>query len=125
MGAEEEAAARQALQAPAGGAAPKKDKGALCEWRARAPAEGETEGGGLELVQQFPVTHVAWHARGDYFASVAPTGNTQVGFCLSRRVAVSQEVHAVACCARAGYRRMFTGGDLMGCSAVMSATALW
>ena len=86
MGAEEEAAARQALQAPAGGAAPKKDaggKGALCEWRAFAAGEGESGadsggGGGLELVQQFPVTHVAWHARGDYFASVAPTGNTQV-----------------------------------------------
>ena len=27
---------------------------------------------------QFTIKHVTWHARGDYFASVAPTGNTQV-----------------------------------------------
>ena len=47
-------------------------KAALCRWQ-KLP-----EGEGLELVHQHSVTHVAWHARGDYFASVAPTGNTQV-----------------------------------------------
>lgn len=35
--------------------------------------------GGLELQTGHAVKHIAWHARGDYFASVAPTGNTQVG----------------------------------------------
>ena len=72
VGVEEEAAAKQALQPPAAQAKRDGGKPPLCEWRARA------EGDGLELVQQHPVTHVAWHARGDYFASVAPTGNTQV-----------------------------------------------
>ena len=28
---------------------------------------------------RFPVKHMAWHLRGDYFSTVAPTGNTQVG----------------------------------------------
>jgi hypothetical protein len=28
-------------------------------------------------MHQHPVKHVTWHARGEYFASVAPTGNTQ------------------------------------------------
>ena len=36
------------------------------------------EGEGLELVHPHSVSHVTWHARGDYFASVAPAGNTQV-----------------------------------------------
>lgn len=36
--------------------------------------------GSLELQTGHAVRHIAWHARGDYFASVAPSGNTQVGF---------------------------------------------
>lgn len=32
---------------------------------------------GLTLEHRFPVKHVTWHARGDYFATVAPTGNTK------------------------------------------------
>jgi hypothetical protein len=35
--------------------------------------------GGLELRTGHAVRHIAWHARGDYFASVAPSGNTHVG----------------------------------------------
>ena len=66
---EQEAAAAQALQAPPAIEASAK---VLCRWQAR-----ET-GGGLDLVHQHPVRHLTWHARGDYFASVAPTGNTQV-----------------------------------------------
>jgi hypothetical protein len=34
--------------------------------------------GGLELQTGHAVKDLAWHVRGDYFASVAPTGNTQV-----------------------------------------------
>ena len=34
-------------------------------------------GAGAELLHGHAVAHVAWHGRGDYFASVAPTGNTQ------------------------------------------------
>ena len=33
---------------------------------------------GLELVHGHPVTHIAWHGRGDYFATVAPAGNSRV-----------------------------------------------
>ena len=65
---------------------------------AAAAAGGETEGGGgggrggalagpwrkieslpgaVELPHAFPVKDVAWHGRGDYFSSVAPTGNTR------------------------------------------------
>ena len=39
---------------------------------------GSEEGGGAVIVHKFTIKHVTWHARGDYFASVAPTGNTQV-----------------------------------------------
>eukprot|EP00873_Tetraselmis_striata_P035963 jgi/Tetstr1/456227/TSEL_042990.t1 len=35
------------------------------------------QGGGVELVHNFPVKSVTWHTQGDYFATVAPTGNTQ------------------------------------------------
>jgi hypothetical protein len=35
--------------------------------------------GGMELQTGHAIRDLAWHARGDYFASVAPTGNTQVG----------------------------------------------
>ena len=68
VGAKQEAASLQALQAPAKAAG---GKGALCKWQPRADGEG------LELMHQHPVKHVTWHARGEYFASVAPTGNTQ------------------------------------------------
>ena len=34
--------------------------------------------GGIDIMHRFPIKQVAWHARGDYFSTVAPTGNTQV-----------------------------------------------
>lgn len=39
------------------------------------------QGGGVELVHNFSVKSVTWHTQGDYFATVAPTGNTQVNLC--------------------------------------------
>ena len=69
MSADQEAASLQALQAPSQQG---NDKTGLCQWQRRA------DGDGLELVHQHSVSHVTWHARGDYFASVAPAGNTQV-----------------------------------------------
>jgi ribosome biogenesis protein ERB1 len=33
--------------------------------------------GAVEIPHNFPVKHVSWHNRGDYFSSVAPTGNTR------------------------------------------------
>ncbi|GAX73046.1 hypothetical protein CEUSTIGMA_g499.t1 [Chlamydomonas eustigma] len=33
--------------------------------------------GGLEIIHRYPVRHITWHARGDYFSTVAPSGNTQ------------------------------------------------
>ena len=69
MSADQEAASLQALQATSQQGS---DKASLCQWQKRA------DGDGLELVHQHSVSHVTWHARGDYFATVAPAGNTQV-----------------------------------------------
>ena len=68
-----EAAAAQTLSRVAERAS-EGDAAGMCRWVRRK------EGGSVmvELIHQHPVTHVAWHARGDYFTSVAPTGNTQV-----------------------------------------------
>jgi ribosome biogenesis protein ERB1 len=33
--------------------------------------------GAVEIPHNFPVKHVSWHNHGDYFSSVAPTGNTR------------------------------------------------
>ena len=71
-GAEQDAAALQALTPPAQQPQQEGAKAALCRWQKLA------EGEGLELVHPHSVSHVTWHARGDYFASVAPAGNTQV-----------------------------------------------
>ncbi len=50
----------------------------LATWSSRPPeAAGDLPG--LTVTLRFPLRHVAWHGRGDYFATVAPTGNTQVG----------------------------------------------
>lgn len=49
--------------------------GELATWQ-RAELGGGAEGA-VEVLHRFGVKHVTWHARGDYFASVAPTGNTQ------------------------------------------------
>ncbi|KAL3150329.1 Ribosome biogenesis protein 1 [Trebouxia sp. C0010 RCD-2024] len=35
------------------------------------------EGEGVSITHKHPVTYLTWHSKGDYFASVAPTGNTQ------------------------------------------------
>jgi ribosome biogenesis protein ERB1 len=45
-------------------------EGSVAEWVQRRD-------GGLDLVHRHAVKSVAWHARGDYFATVSPTGNTQ------------------------------------------------
>jgi ribosome biogenesis protein ERB1 len=72
-GAAVEAAAAEALQVPAAAANGGGDQPApLASWTARAD-------GGVDIVCRQPVTHVTWHGRGDYFASVAPSGATQVG----------------------------------------------
>lgn len=33
------------------------------------------EGEGVSIAHRQPVTYLTWHAKGDYFASVAPTGS--------------------------------------------------
>ncbi|KAG2483393.1 hypothetical protein HYH03_017745 [Edaphochlamys debaryana] len=77
--AEAEEAAEEALRAAVGGreapeegegAGPGPGSGELAAWSARS-------GGGVSVRVRFPVASLAWHGRGDYFASVAPTGNTQ------------------------------------------------
>lgn len=42
---------------------------AVATWK---PLEGNE---GVAIHQQHQVSYVTWHSRGDYFASVAPTGN--------------------------------------------------
>ncbi len=39
--------------------------------------------GGLDIAHKQQLTSIAWHARGDYFATVAPAGNTQVCACVT------------------------------------------
>jgi hypothetical protein len=36
------------------------------------------ESSGIQIVHKFLLHSVTWHQQGDYFATVAPTGNTQV-----------------------------------------------
>jgi hypothetical protein len=60
------AAAAEALRLEGGEVA-----GELATWRQRPD-------GGVEIAHRHVVRHLAWHARGDYFSSVAPTGATQV-----------------------------------------------
>eukprot|EP00879_Flechtneria_rotunda_P015927 GHRR01016656.1.p1 GENE.GHRR01016656.1~~GHRR01016656.1.p1 ORF type:complete len:555 (+),score=167.55 GHRR01016656.1:411-2075(+) len=71
-GDEVDAAARQACQVSAAAAAAASQQQQLAQWITGA------DGTGLELVTGQAVKQVTWHARGDYFASVAPTGQTQV-----------------------------------------------
>lgn len=69
---EVEAATGQALEAAAKAAGLAAQEQRLCRW-SRLPKQAA-----LDLVHNHPVTWFAWHGRGDYFATVAPTGNTQV-----------------------------------------------
>ena len=60
--------------------------------------------GGAELVHLHPVRQIAWHARGDYFASVAPTGTDMLSewrsLCESLLQEASSDVapQATQCC---------------------------
>ncbi|KAI8473407.1 MAG: NUC169 domain-containing protein [Monoraphidium minutum] len=65
-----DAAAAAALQLPVTPKGTDKDAAPLAAWTARPD-------GGVDVAARHPVTHVTWHGRGDYFASVAPTGATQ------------------------------------------------
>lgn len=67
--AELDAATAAALELP-GGSSREAGVGGV-RWAARPE-------GGLDLVHQQALASLAWHARGDYFATVAPAGNTQV-----------------------------------------------
>ncbi|KAJ9521536.1 hypothetical protein QJQ45_008812 [Haematococcus lacustris] len=66
-----EAASGQGLGGAGPGSGPA--EGQLAAWNKL----GSELGAGLEICHRFPVKSMTWHARGDYFASVAPTGNTQ------------------------------------------------
>lgn len=41
----------------------------------------EHEGGGVSITHRQPVSYLTWHAKGDYFASVAPTGMQAILHC--------------------------------------------
>ncbi|KAG2446397.1 hypothetical protein HXX76_000982 [Chlamydomonas incerta] len=84
---EAEAEAAEALRIPAEAAGAGEE--ALARWEpfscrpvsggsaGSAGEEASSSGQGLCVRLKFPVRSLAWHGRGDYFASVAPTGNTQ------------------------------------------------
>lgn len=85
VGTEEvEGAAAQALtcvsEQGAGGGGSSDGTSGMCRWVRRKHGSSSSSSGSLvvELVHQHPVAQVAWHARGDYFATVCPAGNTQV-----------------------------------------------
>jgi WD40 repeat protein len=48
--------------------------GSMAEW---GPWRAGGEEGAVEVTQKFPIRQVAWHHRGEYLATVAPTGGTQ------------------------------------------------
>lgn len=50
-------------------------KGALAVWSSWEDGEKDATSG-IVLTHSFSLKDVVWHGRGDYFASVAPTGNT-------------------------------------------------
>lgn len=55
--------------------------------------------GGIDIMHRFPIKQVAWHARGDYFSTVAPTGNTQVRVRLGvqRRIQMGAGARGLGC----------------------------
>jgi ribosome biogenesis protein ERB1 len=57
-----------------------KGSGTLVTWKRYREGSQNDDGSslqGLILEHRFPVKHVSWHGRGDYFSTVAPTGNTK------------------------------------------------
>lgn len=105
MGSEEqEAATEQALQAcvaASGGGGGGIEEGQLAGWQGQQDGGASSSGQGAVILHKFPIKNVAWHARGDYFATVAPTGNTQVfaerGCCCGRAAAEGQLALHAAC----------------------------
>ncbi|GAB4816894.1 hypothetical protein N2152v2_003940 [Parachlorella kessleri] len=76
---EQEAATQQALDASlaAAGTAGAAGGGSLASWQRAQQLQGAASPGAVEILHRAPAKYATWHARGDYFASVAPTGNTQ------------------------------------------------
>jgi len=46
-------------------------------WQGGSSGSGDSSEG-VVVLHRFQLKYVTWHGRGDYFATVAPTGNTQV-----------------------------------------------
>jgi ribosome biogenesis protein ERB1 len=67
------------------------EEGQLASWQ-RWQGGGAGSEGGVSVLHKFGLKHVTWHARGDYFATTAPAGNTQARF---GRAALHA---AVGCC---------------------------
>ncbi|KAL4425519.1 hypothetical protein ABPG75_009535 [Micractinium tetrahymenae] len=72
-----EAALQAALAAAGGTGSGGVEEGQLVSWQWRQESGGGSGEGGVLVLHKFSIKHVTWHARGDYFATVAPTGNTQ------------------------------------------------
>lgn len=74
-----EAALQQAVAASGSSGSGSIEEGQLVSWRRWQGGSGSGSGEGVVVLHRFQLKHVTWHGRGDYFATVAPTGNTQVG----------------------------------------------
>lgn len=83
-----EAALQASLAAAGGGGSGGVEEGQLVSWQRRQEGGGSGGEGGLVVLHKFGIKNVTWHARGDYFATVAPTGNTQVRWGWSAPLAV-------------------------------------
>ncbi len=75
-----EAALQQALAASGSSGSGSIEEGQLVSWqRWQGGSSGSGDSSeGVVVLHRFQLKYVTWHGRGDYFATVAPTGNTQV-----------------------------------------------
>ncbi|PRW59011.1 ribosome biogenesis BOP1-like protein [Chlorella sorokiniana] len=77
-----EAALQQALAASGSSGSGSIEEGQLVSWQrwqggGSGSGSGSGSSDGVVVLHRFPLKYVTWHGRGDYFATVAPTGNTQ------------------------------------------------
>ena len=53
------------------------DGASWCKWEKISDENAELYGHGLLIVHDFVVKVVSWHSKGDYFSTVAPTGQSR------------------------------------------------
>mmetsp|Transcript_13468 Transcript_13468/g.48998 ORF Transcript_13468/g.48998 Transcript_13468/m.48998 type:complete len:751 (-) Transcript_13468:191-2443(-) len=48
-----------------------------CKWQSIPDQQAELWGNGMQIIHDFTVKTVSWHSKGDYFATVAPSGQSK------------------------------------------------